>query len=119
MNEVVRRSRRIFVELPVLARSGGARVEMVAGDVSIEGLFLRAEALLPVGEELELEACVPQNEPIQMRVRVVFAGRSVSGRGVGVEIVRIDEAARDRWQRYYESITPRRGTLGSSDDARI
>ena len=113
MSETVRRTRRLFTELPVRARRRGQVVELVAGDVSIDGLFLRSDETLPVGVELDIEACVPDNAPIMMRVRVVFAGRSVSGQGMGCEIVRIDEAARDRWQRYYESMLPRRARLGN------
>jgi hypothetical protein len=103
-----RRSKRIFLELPVrwLRRDGS--VEAATGDLNAHGMFIRTDEPFELNSLHRIEVELPDG-PIALHVVVKSVGRGVSGVGVGVEIHAVSESVMKRWVRHYEGVLAARG----------
>ncbi len=85
-------------------------VEAETEDVSARGLFVRTEALLPVGEETELRMWLPDEKQLRLRGRVAHMLTPASARalgrhpGMGFELIGGDAASRLRLRTHVDNI---------------
>jgi len=85
-------------------------VEAETEDLSVRGLFIRTEALLPVGEESEIRLVLPDGTLLGMRGRVAHmltpsAARALGRHpGMGFELVGDDSASKLKLRAHIESL---------------
>jgi CheY-like chemotaxis protein len=85
-------------------------VEAETEDVSARGLFVRTEALLPVGEETDLRMWLPDDKALRLRGRVAHMLTPASARalgrhpGMGFELIGGDAASRLRLRTHVDQI---------------
>ena len=85
-------------------------VEAETEDVSARGVFVRTEALLPVGEETELRMWLPDSKQLRLRGRVAHMLTPASARalgrhpGRGFELIGGDAASRLRLRTHVDNI---------------
>ena len=85
-------------------------VEAETEDVSIRGVFVRTEALLPVGEETRLALVLPDGTFLQFTARVAHMLTPASARalgrhpGMGFELVAASEIARAKLRAHVEEL---------------
>jgi CheY-like chemotaxis protein len=85
-------------------------VEAETEDLSARGLFIRTEALLPVGEETEVRLVLPDGSLLALRARVAHmltpsAARALGRHaGLGFELIGRDSPERLRLRAYIDSI---------------
>jgi CheY-like chemotaxis protein/Tfp pilus assembly protein PilZ len=85
-------------------------VEAVTEDLSQRGLFIRTEALLPVGEETELRVTLPDGTYLGLRARVAHmltpSAATAVGRhaGLGFELTGPESTSRLKLRAYLESL---------------
>jgi CheY-like chemotaxis protein len=85
-------------------------VEAETEDVSSRGLFVRTEALLPVGEETDLRMWLPDSKLLRLRGRVAHMLTPASARalgrhpGMGFELIGGDAASRLRLRTHVDQI---------------
>ena len=90
-------------------RPSGA-IEAVTEDLSARGLFVRTEALLPVGEETEVRVVLPDGTLLALRARVAHmltpsAARALGRHpGMGFELLGRDSPERLRLRTYIDSL---------------
>lgn len=75
------------------------------GDISEKGIFVATDSPFRKGDEIEVMFSLPDSiEVIKARGRVVWIGKGGPGRrkGMGVEIVEIDENGRKELNRFLE-----------------
>ncbi len=108
-----RRSARLGVALPVrwLRRDGVQ--ELLALDVNQHGMFLATDDLKPPGSLMQLEVLLPDG-PLRMFVTVRFAGQSISGVGMGVELFVVETRQLERWFAFYRELTRQERDVQSS-----
>lgn len=86
------------------------RVVAETEDLSVRGLFIRTEALLPVGEQTEITVELPDGTPLVLQGRVAHmltpsAARALGRHpGMGFELVGPDDAARIMLRAHVESL---------------
>ncbi|MBA3395257.1 MAG: DUF4388 domain-containing protein [Deltaproteobacteria bacterium] len=85
-------------------------VEAETEDLSARGLFIRTEALLPVGEETDLRVILPDGVTLELRARVAHmlmpAAARALGRhaGMGFELIGADSTARMQLRSYVDNL---------------
>ncbi|MEJ7597627.1 MAG: DUF4388 domain-containing protein [Kofleriaceae bacterium] len=85
-------------------------VEAETEDLSAHGLFIRTEALLPVGEETELRVTLPDGTYLGLRARVAHmltpSAAGVLGRhaGMGFELIGSDTPSRLKLRAHIETL---------------
>jgi CheY-like chemotaxis protein/Tfp pilus assembly protein PilZ len=85
-------------------------VEAETEDVSARGMFIRTEALLPVGEETDIRLVLPDGTMLSMRARVAHMLTPSSARalgrhpGMGFELVGGDTASRLKLRAHIDSL---------------
>jgi CheY-like chemotaxis protein len=85
-------------------------VEAETEDVSARGVFVRTEALLPVGEETEIRLYLPEGSLLAMRARVAHmltpsAARALGRHpGMGFELIGDETTSRLKLRAHIESI---------------
>jgi CheY-like chemotaxis protein len=85
-------------------------VEAETEDLSPRGLYLRTEALLPVGEVTEVRVTLPDGTYLALRARVAHMLTPVAARtlgrhpGLGFELVGPDTPSRRKLRAYLESL---------------
>jgi uncharacterized protein (TIGR02266 family) len=103
---------RRFVRKPVAAQlrcHGGAGPGYLffdTQDLSVGGAFLRADLLLEIGEELEVEFSLPGDERVlRAHARVAWVRRAdsdVASSGMGLEFMNLSSADRDALATFLE-----------------
>lgn len=85
-------------------------VEAETEDISPRGLYIRTEALLPVGEATEVRITLPDGTYLALRARVVHmlmpsAARAIGRHpGMGFELIGPDTPSRRKLRAYLESL---------------
>lgn len=99
----MRRSERLPVELVVTWRRAGRSIPCVVVDVNAHGLFVRSDEIVELGSLMHLCVELP-GRAIEMFATARFVGHSVSGRGIGAEILLIDDVGQRHWYALYERL---------------
>lgn len=99
-----RRSERVPSSLPVTWVMRDRSVEVVAADVSAEGMFLRTSEQTTPGMLMRIEVQLPETPPIVLFAMARYIGRTSSGEGIGAEIYVASDADRRRWLKYYRGL---------------
>ncbi|MGE5184027.1 MAG: DUF4388 domain-containing protein [Acidobacteriota bacterium] len=90
-------------------RPSGA-VEAETEDISARGLFIRTEALLPVGEETEIRLTLPDGSLLTLKARVAHmltpSSAKALGRhaGMGFELIGHEQSARLKLRAHVDSL---------------
>jgi Tfp pilus assembly protein PilZ len=100
------------VSLRVALSSGEGTFAGEVADISVGGMFVRSDRFPAVGAVISAELEIPDGDrPAPLEAKVIHvasssmeARRSTSKGGFGAQFTRIEEPARDRMQRYIESI---------------
>jgi len=85
-------------------------VEAETEDISARGMFIRTDALLPVGEETELRLTLPDGTYLAMQARVAHmltphAARALGRHpGMGFELIGIDTPSRLRLRTHVDNV---------------
>jgi len=89
------RERRVGVLLPVKIERRGRRVNGMAGNISPHGVYVRTDALLPLGTIVELGIALPRGRTINVTARAVHAldrrEAYALGRHVGIGFQFVDQ----------------------------
>lgn len=85
-------------------------MEAETEDISVRGMFIRTDALLPVGEETELRLTLPDGTYLAMQARVAHmltphAARALGRHpGMGFELIGIDTPSRLRLRTHVDNV---------------
>ena len=93
--------------LPVRWIRKGDDIDCEAWDISVDGMFLRTNEDVQVGELLQLAITLHNRCRLRMFVAAAFIGETTSGRGIGVEIHIMDDMERLVWEDYHRSLAVR------------
>lgn len=95
-----RRNMRANLNLPVSVEDGKVKRDLTATALSHEGMFLRTAAPLDVGAEMNLVFSVDNDDPIELRGKVIYQSRistDVSAEpGMGVRFIDVPEDVKCR-----------------------
>jgi putative nucleotidyltransferase with HDIG domain len=93
-------SKRAALETTVICKTGAAQFNSTSLNISESGMLLESLGPAGVGEELELEFCMPDlTEPLKPRVQVIRKGP----RGMGVRFITLTIEARESIRRFTRS----------------
>lgn len=99
-----RRFKRIDVTVPVLVRLKSANIELVTGNISRHGVFMRTDNPLPERQLVKMSFTIPGSialEVVGMVARRVLPGDSgSSGPGMGVDFFSIGKDDKKVWDRF-------------------
>ncbi|MGN6109583.1 MAG: DUF4388 domain-containing protein [Kofleriaceae bacterium] len=101
------------------------RIEAETEDLSAHGLFLRTEALLPVGEETQLWITLPDGACLALRARVAHMLTPASARalgrhpGMGFELIGPDSPAWIQLRTYVDNLRTEITSPGLAQPARV
>jgi putative nucleotidyltransferase with HDIG domain len=92
-------SKRAALQTRVIWKKDDARLSSMSVNISESGMLLEPPGSLVLGEELELEFCLPQtSEPLKPRVQIVRK----ESRGIGVRFVTLTLEARQIIRRHID-----------------
>ena len=119
-----RRFKRIDVTVPVLVRLKSANIELVTGNISRHGVFMRTDNPLPDRQLVKMRFTIPGSialEVVGMVARRVLPGSSgPSGPGMGVDFFSIGKDDKKVWDRFCMELErkPELATVMQSSPAR-
>jgi CheY-like chemotaxis protein len=81
-------------------------VEAETEDLSARGMFVRTDALLPVGEETEIRLTLPDSTCLTMRARVahMLTPHAARALGMGFELVGVDTPSRLKLRTHVDAV---------------
>jgi hypothetical protein len=97
-----RRTERVSVELPVTWLRGGRQIRCTALDINAGGMFLGTDVVVAHGALMRIVVQLDDGA-LELFVTARYVGRTMSGRGIGVELFLFDEAGQARWTAFYRS----------------
>lgn len=99
-HSIKRRHIRAPLSIKVAITCNGEQKELSASNLSIEGIFLRTASPYPVGSEMDLVLAVDDDDPIELKGRVVSAQKIIADvhpdSGMGIKFMDIPEDIRYR-----------------------